>query len=126
MIVGIGIDIVETARIRDMFQRHGRRMLNRILTEAEQKYVLSHADPTQRIAGRWVAKEAALKALGTGLSQGIRWKDLEILPDTNGKPILTFAGEAKKISDRLKTSVIHISITHVESMAMGQVILEAL
>lgn len=126
MIVGIGIDLVETARIRDVFQRHGTRMLNRILTDAEQAYVLRHADPTQRIAGRWVAKEAALKALGTGLSQGIRWRDLEILPDTNGKPVLTFAGEAKKISESLKASVIHVTITHVDSMAMGQVILEAL
>ena len=126
MIVGIGIDLVETARIRDIFQRHGSRLLNRILTEAEQAYVLRHADPTQRIAGRWVAKEAALKALGTGLSQGIRWRDLEILPDEHGKPILTLSGEALKVASRLKATVIHITITHVDSMAMGQVILEAL
>ena len=124
MIVGIGLDLVETARIRDIFSRHRERFLNRILTDAEREYVLRHADPVQRIAGRWTAKEAALKALGTGLSQGIRWRDVEILNNPAGKPELYLHARAADIARELGANTYHVTLTHLESTALGQVILE--
>ncbi len=126
MIVGIGIDLVEIERIRGVYQRHSERFVNRILTPAERAYVLQHRDPTQRIAGRWAAKEAALKALGTGLSNGIRWQDAEILPDERGKPLLHLHGKALERARELRADTYHVTITHSEAMAMAQVILERL
>jgi holo-[acyl-carrier protein] synthase len=124
MIVGIGIDLVEIARIRSVYQRHKERFVKRILTEGEQVYVLAHRDPAARLAGRWAAKEAALKALGTGLAAGIRWRDVEILPDPRGKPVLSLHGNALARAAALEVAVSHVTITHGENLAMAQVIFE--
>ena len=124
MIVGIGIDLVEVSRIRSVYERHRERFVNRILTPAERAYVLRHRDPSERLAGRWAAKEAALKALGTGLSAGIRWQDAEILPDDRGKPILQFHGNAATLAAQLGANVLHVTITHGGDIAFAQVILE--
>ncbi len=124
MIIGIGIDLVELDRIRAIYARHQSRFTNRILTPAEQEYVLQHADPTARLAGRWAAKEAGLKALGTGLAEGIKWRDLEILPDTLGKPVLRFHNTALERASVLEVTVAHVTITHSQELAMAQVILE--
>ena len=112
--------------IRSVYQRHSERFVNRILTPAERAYVLRHKDPSERLAGRWAAKEAALKALGTGLSAGIRWQDAEVLPDPHGKPVLTFHGNAAKLAAQLGATVFHVTITHGENIAFAQVILEKL
>jgi holo-[acyl-carrier protein] synthase len=124
MIVGIGIDIIEIQRIRDVHARHQDRFTNRILTNAEKDYVLKHADPSARLAGRWAAKEAALKALGTGLAEGISWREVEILPDTRGKPTLILHGKALQRAKEMEAAVFHVTITHSNEMAMAQVILE--
>lgn len=124
MIVGVGIDLIEIERIRGVHERHGTRFTSRILTDDEQKYVLRHADPSQRLAGRWAAKEAAFKALGTGLAEGMRWRDVEILPDARGKPVLALYGQALARARELKAEVYHVTITHAEGIAMAQVILE--
>lgn len=124
MIVGIGIDLIEIERIQAVYQRHRERFVNRILTPSERAYVLRYADPTQRLAGRWAAKEAALKALGTGLAQGIGWRDVEILPDEHGKPLLTLRGKALERASELGARVFHVTITHSNLLAMAQVILE--
>src|SRR5882724_10227093 len=124
MIVGIGIDLIEIERISSVYERHKDRFIRRILTEKERIYVLRHADPTQRLAGRWAAKEAAFKALGTGLAQGIGWRDVEILPDEFGKPLLTLRGKALERAAELGARVFHVTITHSNSLAMAQVILE--
>jgi holo-[acyl-carrier protein] synthase len=124
MIIGIGIDLIEIERIRSIYLRHKARFADRILTAAEQAYVFQHADPGARLAGRWAAKEAALKALGTGLAQGIRWRDVEILPDENGKPILTFHAKAAARAAVLSAKYFHVSITHDQTTAFAQVILE--
>ena len=124
MIVGIGIDIIEVSRIRAIHQRHAERFTTRILTDAERAYVLRHADPSERLAGRWAAKEAALKALGTGLAGGIRWRDVEILPDENGKPILTLHSKAAERAKSLGANTFHVTITHSHDLAFAQVILE--
>lgn len=126
MIAGIGIDLIEIERIKSVYARHQDRFVNRILTGAERAYVLRHADPSARLAGRWAAKEAGLKALGTGLSSGIRWRDIEILPDEHGKPVLTLHGKAAERARALGATVFHVTITHSDGMAMAQVILERL
>ncbi|MCY3020518.1 MAG: holo-ACP synthase [Planctomycetota bacterium] len=124
MIVGIGIDLVQVERIKGVYARHRERFLKRVLTPAEQAYVLQHADPSERLAGRWAAKEAALKALGTGLASGVRWRDVEILPDEHGKPVLILHGQAAVRARHLEAAVCHVTITHSEGLALAQVILE--
>lgn len=124
MIVGIGMDIVEVERIRAIYQRHPERFVRRILTENERDYVLRHADPTERLAGRWAAKEAALKALGTGLAEGIGWRDVEILPDELGRPCLHLHGKAAGRAKQLGVDASHVTITHSRDSAVAQVILE--
>ena len=124
MIVGIGVDMVEIARIRGVYERHGERFLERVLTPREREYCLRHKDPAPRLAGRWAAKEAAMKALGTGLSNGVAWKDFEILPDPKGKPVLELYGEAARIAKSLGASRAHVTITHSRDAAFAQAILE--
>lgn len=124
MIVGLGMDVVEVARIREIHLRHPERFVQRVLTEAEQAYVLRHRDPGERLSGRWAAKEAAMKALGTGLNEGIRWRDVEILPDALGKPCLFLHGKAKERADALGARIAHVTITHCKDLAIAQVILE--
>jgi holo-[acyl-carrier protein] synthase len=124
MIVGLGIDLIEIDRIRSVYARHQQRFLNRILTPAEKEYVTQHADPSARLSGRWAAKEAGLKSLGTGLADGIGWRDIEILPDERGKPILHLHGKAAERAQLLEANVSHVTITHSNGLAMAQVILE--
>ena len=124
MIIGIGIDLIEVPRIREIHKRHAERFVNRILTPAERAYVLRHADPSERLAGRWASKEAALKALGTGLADGIRWQDVEILPDEKGKPILLLHARAATRAAELGANTFHVTITHGQGIAFAQVILE--
>ena len=124
MIVGIGIDLIEIERIQGVYARHHDRFLNRILTDAERAYVLRYKDPAQRLAGRWAAKEAAFKALGTGVAHGICWREAEILPDEQGKPCLTFSGKAFLRARELGSVRAHVTITHSNLLAMAQVILE--
>ncbi|HLX64305.1 MAG TPA: holo-ACP synthase [Planctomycetota bacterium] len=124
MIVGVGIDLIELERIQAVYERHRERFVSRILTASERAYVLKYADPTQRLAGRWAAKEAALKALGTGLAQGIGWRDVEILPDEHGKPLLTLHGKALERAAALGARVFHVTISHSITLAIAQVILE--
>lgn len=88
MILGIGNDIIEIERIRANIEEYGSRFLNRIFTPQEQDYCLKHKDPAPHFAGRFAAKEAAVKALGTGFREGLHWLDVEIIPDSKGKPIL--------------------------------------
>jgi len=126
MIVGLGLDSIDVTRIREIYAGHPQRFVQRILTDAEQLYVLRHRDPTERLAGRWAAKEAALKALGTGWAQGLRWRDVEILPDELGKPILHLHGKARERAVELGVTHSHVTITHTQSVAVAQVILEKL
>jgi holo-[acyl-carrier protein] synthase len=126
MIVGIGLDIIEVNRIRDVYQRHKNRFIKRILTEAEEAYVLRFKDPGERLAGRWAAKEAAFKALGTGLAEGMRWRDVEVVRAPSGKPDLRFSGMALEHLRRLGATHHHLTITHGDNLAVAQVILEKL
>jgi holo-[acyl-carrier protein] synthase len=124
MIVGIGLDIIEVDRIRDVHLRHKDRFTRRVLTDAEYAYVSKFKDPAERLAGRWAAKEAAFKALGTGLAEGMRWRDVEVVRAPSGKPDIQFHGEALRRFKELGATLCHLTITHGNNLAVAQVILE--
>lgn len=127
MIVGIGLDLVELARIDQSLARHEDEFLARILTPREREFAASRRGRglTAHVAGRFAAKEAALKALGTGLAAGMRWHDVEIVARaTHEKPELVFSGTAQIRAEALGVKVRHVSITHAESTAAAVVILE--
>lgn len=123
MIIGIGIDIVEVRRISSALQGT-RAMEQRVFTPEEIRFCTSRKNKFQHFGGRFAAKEAALKALGTGWSQGIRWKDVEVTSDDLGKPILTFHGKAKEIFEKSGAQRTWVSITHSPEHALAVVVLE--
>jgi holo-[acyl-carrier protein] synthase len=124
MIIGMGIDVEEVERVRGAMERQGERFLKRIFTEKERVYCEQFKDKYERYAGRFAVKEAAMKALGTGWSRGVRWVDIEVLRLRGGRPTLELKGEARKIADKLGVKNIAISITHTSKQAMAQVIFE--
>jgi holo-[acyl-carrier protein] synthase len=124
-IIGHGIDLVEVARIERMRADHGRHFLDRCFTPAEQAYCLDHKRPGPHLAGRFAAKEAVLKVLGTGWRGEIAWTDMEILNNPAGKPELTLTGECSRVAAALGISRWQISITHTETHAMASAIGEA-
>ncbi len=121
-IVGHGIDLVECARIARVHAHHGERFLKRVLTAAEQRRSTAYKDPIPFIAGRWAAKEAILKMIGTGWRGKIAWTDMEILPDDLGQPIATLTGETARIATRKGIRRVLISITHTETTAAASAI----
>jgi holo-[acyl-carrier protein] synthase len=125
LIVGLGADITEVDRIQGAIERQGERILRRIYTAAEIAYCERFKNKYERYAGRFAVKEAAMKALGTGWSRGVRWVDIEVVREKGGKPVLALAGEAKKIAERMGVKNIAITITHTEKQALAQVIFEA-
>jgi holo-[acyl-carrier protein] synthase len=116
-VIGIGTDIVECLRIAQMIERHGELFLTRVFTPPEIEYCSSRKAATQHYAGRWAAKEAILKALGTGWSRGIRWRDMEIRNDAAGKPSVALGGGARELCERLGIGDILISISHCRTHA---------
>jgi holo-[acyl-carrier protein] synthase len=124
LIVGLGVDIAEVERIQGAIERQGERFLRRIYTPAEIAYCERFRNKFERYAGRFAVKEAAMKALGTGWSQGVRWVDIEVTREKGGKPVLALAGEAGKIAERMGVKNIAITITHTEKQALAQVIFE--
>ena len=124
MIVGMGIDIAEIDRIEASIGRHGRHFLERIFTPGEIAYCERHRNKAERYAGRFAAKEAAMKALGTGWGKGVRWVDIEVVRAGSGKPSLQLAGKAREIAAGRGVKNISLSITHSGNTALAQVIFE--
>ena len=124
MIVGTGIDIAEVPRIRQSIERFGERFLQRIFTAGEIRYCDSKANRFERYAARFAAKEAAMKALGTGWNHGVRWVDCEVARLPGGRPTITFHGKAGEFAAKLGVKNAALSITHTKEQAMAQVILE--
>ncbi len=116
-ILAHGIDLIECNRIADVLERHGQRFLKRILTESERERAERFKDPRIHIAGRWAAKEAILKMLGTGWRGQIAWTDMEILPDKLGQPLVTLSGECARIAAEKGIARVLLSITHTEQYA---------
>jgi holo-[acyl-carrier protein] synthase len=125
MIVGTGIDIAEVPRIRHSIERFGDRFLKRIFTEGEIRYCDSKANRVERYAARFAAKEAAMKALGTGWNHGVRWRDCEVTRLPGGRPTIQFHGRAAEFASKLGVRNAALSISHTEEQAIAQVILES-
>src|SRR6185369_13048712 len=125
VIVGTGIDLCEVDRIREAIERHGQRILQRVYTEREIAYAQLKANPYERFAARFAAKEAGMKALGTGWRGGLGWRDLEVINLPSGRPTLQLHGKAAEIAEKLGVRNIALSITHTTEQAMALVILEA-
>jgi holo-[acyl-carrier protein] synthase len=124
MIVGTGIDIAEVPRIRKSIERFGRRFLDRIFTAGEIRYCDSKANREERYAARFAAKEAAMKALGTGWNHGVRWRDCEVARKPGGRPTMVLHGKAAEFATTLGVKHIALSLSHTEEQAIAQVILE--
>jgi len=124
MIVGIGTDIIEIARIRDAIQKYGERFTNRIFTQSEQTYCESKVTSYQHYAVRFAGKEAAFKALGTGLIGKMNWTDLEFVQDELRRPLLICEGEFAKRYQDLNVNRTHVSFSHTNSHAIAVIIFE--
>jgi holo-[acyl-carrier protein] synthase len=125
MIVGTGIDIAEVPRIREAIARHGQRFLKRIFTDGEIQYCDSKANRVERYAARFAAKEAGMKAIGTGWNHGVRWRDIEVARQPGGRPTLVLHGKAAEFAAQLGANNIALSLTHTAHQAIAQVILES-
>ena len=125
MIVGTGIDIAEVPRIRQSIERFGDRFLQRIFTPGEIHYCDSKMNRFERYAARFAAKEAAMKALGTGWNHGVRWRDCEVTRMPGGRPTIAFHGKAAEFAARLGVKNAALSLLHTVEQAIAQVILES-
>ena len=123
-IVGHGVDVVDIGRIDDMIKRHGEHFLHRCFTAGEADYCREHRDCNIHFAGRFAAKEAIVKALGTGFRGRIAWTDMEILPDSKGKPVLRLSGHTAALSEQAGITTWHISISHTAQIAFASAIAE--
>jgi holo-[acyl-carrier protein] synthase len=124
LIIGMGVDIAEVERIQAAIERYGETFLRRIYTPAERSYCEQFKNKYERYAGRFAAKEAAMKALGTGWRRGVRWVDFEVVREAGGRPTIALDGAAKEIAAQLGVKRISLSITHTSSQALAQAIFE--
>jgi len=124
VIVGMGTDLAEVDRVQAAIERHGKRFIDRVFTPGEIAYVERKANRFERYAARFAAKEAGMKAIGTGWRHGVRWQDFEVSNLPSGKPALALHGVARRFADRLGVRNIALSLTHTAAQAMAVVILE--
>jgi holo-[acyl-carrier protein] synthase len=125
MVVGIGVDIEEVGRIREAIERHGQRLIDRVYTAGEVAYVETKANRWERYAARFAAKEAAMKALGTGWAEGVGWRDVEIVNEPGGRPTLVLHGRARERANALGCDRTWVSLSHTRAQAVAQVVLES-
>jgi holo-[acyl-carrier protein] synthase len=124
MIIGSGIDIVEIRRIQHSMDRYGQRFLDRVYTENEQAYCKRKRNSAESFAARFAAKEAGAKALGTGISYGVNWLEIEVVREPSGRPTLRFHGRAAEIAGHMGFARAALSITHTADIAAASVVLE--
>lgn len=124
MIVGTGIDIAEVPRMAAAIQRFGERFLRRVFTPGEIRYCDAKANRIERYATRFAAKEAALKAIGTGWKNGVAWTDIEVRREPGGRPSIAFTGKAAEFAARLGAKRVSLSLSHTKEQAIASVILE--
>jgi len=124
MILGTGVDLAEVPRIRAAIERHGGRFIERIYTPPEIAYVERKANRFERYAARFAAKEAGMKAIGTGWKRGVSWRDFEVVNLPSGRPTLRLHGVAFEIAQQLGVRQIWLSLTHTAELGMAHVILE--
>jgi holo-[acyl-carrier protein] synthase len=121
-IIAHGIDLVDFPRIKDMVEQHGKRFVNRVFTATEQAYAEANKSRIEKLAGRFAAKEAILKLMGTGWRGKIAWTDIEIVNNPAGQPEVTLTGEVEKIANRLGIKRISVSITHTANFAIASAV----
>jgi len=121
-IVAHGIDLVDCPRIEEMIRRHGQRFIKRVFTDAEQAYAEANKNKVEKLAGRFAAKEAILKLMGTGWRGKIAWTDIEIINNSAGQPEVTLDGEVRKIAEGLGIKHISVSITHTANFAIASAV----
>lgn len=124
MIVGSGIDMVEIGRIQESVDRYGKRFLDRVYTASEQAYCLRKRMAAESLAARFAAKEAGAKALGTGISRGVSWLEIEVVREPGGRPTIRFHGRAAEFASRMGAGRAALSITHTGAFALASVVLE--
>ena len=124
MIIGTGVDLAEVPRIRASIERHGERFLKRVFTPLEIAYVERKANRFERYAARFAAKEAGMKAIGTGWRGGITWQDFEVANEPSGRPTLRLSGRAAEVAAELKVRRIALSLTHTAEHGMAFVVIE--
>lgn len=121
-IVAHGIDLVDCPRIEQMIDRHGQRFIERVFTPAEQDYANKSKNKAEKYAGRFAAKEAILKLVGTGWRGKITWTDIEIKNNSDGQPLVNLEGEVKMIAEKLGITQISVSITHTANFAIASAV----
>jgi holo-[acyl-carrier protein] synthase len=124
MIIGVGVDIVEIDRLRQVMDRQKHRFTKRLFTAAEQEFCLGHRDPAPHFAARFAAKEAVFKALHTGWARGVTWLDVEVRREEQQAPELVLQGEALKLSLALGVRSFHVSLSHTDDAAIAFVVME--
>jgi holo-[acyl-carrier protein] synthase len=122
VIVGLGTDIIETVRIGQMIERHGELFLQRVFTEQEIRYCQRRKEAIQHYAGRWAAKEAVMKTLGTGFTKGVGFQDIEVSNRKSGQPAIKLRGTAQEVAKRLGIDEVLISISHCRAYATATAI----
>ena len=121
-IIAHGIDLVDFPRIEEMVARHDKRFLDKVFTAAEQAYAKANKNSIEKLAGRFAAKEAVLKLVGTGWRGKIAWTDIEVVNTSTGQPEVRLSGEVKKIADKLGITQISVSITHTANFAIASAV----
>ena len=124
MVLGLGTDLIETNRVQESISRHGERFLERIFTDGEIEYCLRKKNSAESFAARFAAKEAGAKALGTGISRGVSWKEFEVRREASGKPTLHVSGRARELAEAMGVKRMQLSLTHSREFAMAVVVAE--
>ena len=124
MIFGIGLDIIEINRIKKSLEKYSTRFENKVFTDREIDYCQSQADPGKHFAARFAVKEAVSKSLGTGITRDVGFKDIEVVNQDSGKPIVKMGGRGKILFEKLNLKSIHISISHDRNYAIAHAIAE--
>jgi holo-[acyl-carrier protein] synthase len=124
MVLGLGTDLIETRRLQESIDRFGERFLARIFTTAEIAYCTRKKNAAESFAARFAAKEAGAKALGTGISRGVSWKEFEVQREASGRPTLHLSGRARELADTMGVKRIQVSLTHSREWAMAVVVTE--
>jgi len=123
-VIGIGVDLVECARIQRAIDRFGDRFLDRVFTDGEIEYSMSMKFPARHLAARFAAKEAVSKAFGTGIGKAMGWRDIDVRKKPSGEPFLVFSGPAKQLAERRGVITALVTLSHTEHHAMATIVLE--
>jgi holo-[acyl-carrier protein] synthase len=124
MVLGLGTDLIETRRVHESIERFGERFLQRIFTTGEIAYCSRKKNSAESFAARFAAKEAGAKALGTGISHGVNWKEFEVKREPSGRPTLHLSGRAAELAGAMGVRRLQLSLTHSRELAMAVVVAE--